>query len=239
MSRRGLFGRVWSLLCWPILIGFAALALLQGYYALSIATLNFYNPETTAFMDAERDRLSKGKKTEAKLRHQWVSYPSISVSAKRAVIAAEDSTFAYHDGVDWEAIEKAARENLRKGTVKRGGSTITMQLAKNLYLSSERSYIRKAQEFVLASMLELLVDKRRILEIYLNVAEWGIGVFGIEAAARHYYGVSAAELDDAQAAWLASILPAPRRYDRNRESEWIQEKALVIQERMPKVSLPK
>jgi monofunctional biosynthetic peptidoglycan transglycosylase len=155
------------------------------------------------------------------------------------VIAAEDSGFSRHDGVDWEAIERAARENLRQGKIRRGGSTITMQLAKNLFLSSERSYLRKGQEFIITAMLELVLDKRRILELYLNTAEWGIGVFGIEAASRHYFGIPAGQVDAMQAAWLASILPAPKRFDRNRESEWINEKSLIILERMDKVSVPR
>ena len=141
-------------------------------------------------------------------------------------------------GVDWEAIEKAARDNFRRGKVKRGGSTITMQLAKNLFLSADRSYLRKAQEFLLTGMLEVVHDKRRILELYLNFAEWGVGVFGIEAASQHYFGIPASVLAADQAAWLAAILPAPRRYDRNRESAWIQEKSLIILERMPKVAIP-
>jgi monofunctional biosynthetic peptidoglycan transglycosylase len=114
-----------------------------------------------------------------------------------------------------------------------------MQLAKNLFLSSERSYLRKGQEFIITAMLELVLDKRRILELYLNTAEWGIGVFGIEAASRHYFGIPAGQVDAMQAAWLASILPAPKRFDRNRESEWINEKSLIILERMDKVSVPR
>ncbi|MGA1302161.1 MAG: biosynthetic peptidoglycan transglycosylase, partial [Burkholderiaceae bacterium] len=125
-----------------------------------------------------------------------------------------------------------------KGKIKRGGSTITMQLAKNLFLSSERSFVRKAQEVVLTGMLELVHDKRRLLELYLNVAEWGVGVFGIEAAAQHYFGIPAAALTAEQSAWLAAILPAPRRYDRNRQSDWLQEKSIIILERMPKVAIP-
>ncbi|MGA0810284.1 MAG: monofunctional biosynthetic peptidoglycan transglycosylase, partial [Burkholderiaceae bacterium] len=148
------------------------------------------------------------------------------------------SGFAEHDGVEWEAIEKAALENLKKGKIKRGGSTITMQLAKNLFLSPDKSLLRKGQELVITFMLEAVLEKRRILELYLNVAEWGEGVFGIEAAARHYYGVSARQLNIEQSAWLASILPAPKRFDKNRGSAFIRSKAEVIQARMPQVSLP-
>lgn len=189
-------------------------------------------------MRAEQARLSMVQSRPIVLRHRWVDYSRISSQVKRAVVAAEDSGFTQHDGIDWEAIEKAARDNLRKGKIKRGGSTITMQLAKNLFLSSERSFIRKGQEVVLTGMLELVHDKRRILELYLNVAEWGVGVFGIEAAAQHYFGIPAAALTAEQSAWLAAILPAPRRYDRNRQSDWLQEKSIIILERMPKVAIP-
>ena len=189
-------------------------------------------------MNTERKRLA-ALKPAVPIRFTWVSYSAISLSAKQAVIAAEDSGFVQHDGFDWEALEKAARDNLAKGKIRRGGSTITMQLAKNMFLSSDRSYLRKGQEFLIAGMMELVMDKRRILELYLNVAEWGVGVFGIEAAARHYFGIPASQLDAAQAAWLASILPAPRRFDRNRQSDWIVEKSWIILDRMNKVAVPR
>ena len=124
-------------------------------------------------------------------KHRWIDYERISNQLKRAVIASEDANFTEHEGVDWQAIEKAYKENVRKGKTARGGSTITQQLAKNLFLSSERSYWRKAQELVITYMIEALWDKRRILEVYLNVVEWGDGVFGAEAAARQYFGMSA------------------------------------------------
>lgn len=181
----------------------------------------------------------RAKGVSSVIRQTWVPYAAISVSVKQAVIAAEDSGFAFHDGVDWESIEKAARENIRRGQVRRGGSTITMQLAKNLFLSSDRSYLRKAQELVITGMLEVVMDKRRILELYLNTAEWGVGVFGVEAAARHYFGVPASQVDAMQAAWLASVLPSPKRFDRNRESDYLTDRAFVILERMPKVALPR
>ncbi|MEY3952905.1 MAG: hypothetical protein RL320_1707 [Pseudomonadota bacterium] len=189
-------------------------------------------------MDAERERLSQVKPPKA-VTQLWVPYSRISLAAKRAVIAAEDSAFTQHDGVDWNAIEQAIKTNAAKGKIKRGGSTITMQLAKNLYLSADRSYLRKGAELGITGLMELTLEKRRILEIYLNVAEWGVGIFGIEAAARHYYGVNAASLTEEQAAWLASILPAPKRADRRRDAPWIAQKAQVIQRRMQQVSVPK
>jgi monofunctional biosynthetic peptidoglycan transglycosylase len=209
----------------------------QAYLFMSVAWLANNNPATTAFITAEKDRLAQQKPVKP-IRQTWVPYNKISPNLKRAVLAAEDSGFTEHDGVEWDAIEKAALENLKKGKIKRGGSTITMQLAKNLFLSADRSLLRKGQELIITFMIEAALDKRRILEIYLNVAEWGEGVFGIEAAARHYYGVSARELSVEQSAWLASILPAPKRFDKNRGSAFVRSKAEVIQARMPQVALP-
>lgn len=228
---------IWKLvriLLWLLILGILI------YQAVIFAQVVWYrsnDPKSTAFIDAERDRLA-AQKSVIQVNQRWVPYSSISISVKQAVIAAEDSAFTSHDGVDWESIEKAALENLRSGKVRRGGSTITMQLAKNLFLSSDRSYIRKAQELVITVMLELVLDKKRILELYLNTAQWGNGVFGIGAAARHYFGISALEIDRMQAAWLASVLPAPKRFDRQRESEYLTERAFIILERMPKVSIP-
>jgi monofunctional biosynthetic peptidoglycan transglycosylase len=158
-----------------------------------------------------------------------VPYERISVHLKRAVIASEDANFTEHEGVDWEAIERAHEANRRKGKVVRGGSTITMQLAKNLFLSGERSYLRKAQEIAITYMIEALMDKRRILELYLNFAEWGEGVFGCEAGARHHFGVPAAQLSAAQGARMAAMLPRPRFYDRNRGSAYLERRSATIQ----------
>ncbi len=222
---------------WPIATLLTVVAVYQAYLFMSVAWLANNNPVTTAFITAEKDRLAQQKPVKP-IRQTWVPYGAISSNLKRAVLAAEDSGFTEHDGVEWDAIEKAALENLKKGKIKRGGSTITMQLAKNLFLSADRSLLRKGQELIITFMIEAALDKRRILEIYLNVAEWGEGVFGIEAAARHYYGVSARELSAEQSAWLASILPAPKRFDKNRGSAFVRNKAEVIQARMPQVALP-
>jgi monofunctional biosynthetic peptidoglycan transglycosylase len=172
------------------------------------------------------------------LQHKWVPYSRISVHLKRAIIASEDSNFSEHEGIDWEAMEKAYEKNAKKGKVVAGGSTITQQLAKNLFLSGERSYLRKAQEVVITYMLEALMDKERIFEIYLNVVEWGVGVFGAEAAAQHYYGVSAAALGPAQAARLAVMLPRPRFYDKNRGSGYLARRSELILRRMNAAELP-
>jgi monofunctional glycosyltransferase len=196
-----------------------------------------HNPTSTSFM---RDQLVVLQKAnpDAQLKHRWVRYEKISDNLKRAVIAAEDANFSEHDGVDWDAIERAYEQNLKKGKVVRGGSTITMQLAKNLFLSGERSYLRKGQELVIAYMIERLMDKDRILEVYLNVAEWGVGVFGAEAGANHYYNVTAARLASSQAARMAAMLPRPRYYDKNRTSTALVRRANIILRGMGSVEAP-
>jgi monofunctional biosynthetic peptidoglycan transglycosylase len=196
-----------------------------------------HNPGTTAFMQQNVERLRE-KNPKAELRHRWVPYARISNHLKRAIVAAEDAKFLDHDGFDWEAIQKAHAKNLKRGRVVAGGSTISQQLAKNLFLSGDRSALRKAQEAVVTVMLEAMMDKRRILEIYLNVIEWGNGVFGAEAAARHYFGVSAAQLSAEQAARLASMVPNPRFYDGNRRASWLLTKTRIILGRMGSAQVP-
>lgn len=178
------------------------------------------------------------KNPRTQLRQQWVPYKRISNNLKRAVIASEDDGFVEHEGVDWEALQKAYEKNQMKGKVVSGGSTITQQLAKNLFLSGQRSYLRKGQELIITYMLEACMDKQRILEIYLNVVEWGIGVFGAEAASQHYYGVSAAALTPAQAARLAVMLPKPRYFDKNTGSAYLQRRTELILKRMNSAELP-
>jgi monofunctional glycosyltransferase len=231
--RRGLGGWIWRLLVWLVV----AVLLYQAYLFSSVLWYRWFNPQDTAFMADERARLSRLDPPRM-IEQTWVPFDQISRYAKRAVIASEDTGFVQHRGVEWQAIEQAARANFESGQIMRGGSTITMQVAKNLYLSSDRSYIRKAQELVIALMIELLWDKQRILEVYMNVAEWGVGIFGIEAAAKHYFGVPASRLNPRQAAWLASILPAPKRYDRQRNSAWVERKTGIILRRMPQVQVP-
>ena len=188
-------------------------------------------------MRAERERLAQARPGLA-IRHTWVPYERISVHLKRSVIAAEDANFTEHDGIDWDAIEKAREANRRKGKVVRGGSTITMQLAKNLFLSGERSYLRKGQELIITTMIEAVMSKRRILELYLNLAEWGEGVFGCEAGARHYFGVAAAQVGPAQGARMAAMLPRPRYYDRNRSTPYLERRSATIQRWAPDITPP-
>lgn len=182
--------------------------------------------------------LLKERNPAFKLQHKWVAYDRISNNLKRAIIASEDSNFSEHEGVDWNAMQKAFDKNAKKGKVVAGGSTITQQLAKNLFLSGQRSYLRKGQEFIITYMLEFWMDKERIFEIYLNVVEWGSGVFGAEAAARHYYGVPAASLGASQAARLAVMLPNPRYYDKHRGTDYLARRTSLILRRMGAAELP-
>ncbi len=221
-----------------LLAAFAAGALLvQAWYFSHILWWAREAPESTAFMERRLEQL-RTKNPRANLRHQWVSFAQVSPQLKRAVIAAEDAKFIDHDGFDWEAIQKAMEKNERKGRVVAGASTISQQLAKNLFLSGERSWPRKAQEALITWMLEIAMDKRRILELYLNFTEWGEGVFGAEAAARHHFGVPAVALDAEQAAWLAAILPSPRRDERGRTTPYIAGRMEVIRARMQSAQIP-
>jgi monofunctional biosynthetic peptidoglycan transglycosylase len=219
------------------LLAAAALLLLQLWYLGWIVLYRWANPGETAFMSRERARIEQVR-PGAGLRQVWVDYAAISPHLKRAVVAAEDAHFIEHEGVDWEAIQKAMEANRRRGRTARGGSTISQQLAKNLFLSPERSYLRKGQELVITFLIEALWGKRRILEVYLNVAEWGDGVFGAEAAARHYYGLSAARLSAEQAARLAVMLPRPKFYDRNRGSSYLAGRASTILRYMNDAQIP-
>ncbi|CAG0956980.1 monofunctional glycosyltransferase [Rhodocyclaceae bacterium] len=223
--RRGLAVLVLLLLAW------------QGWYLGWVVWWKFVNPSTTSFMSLRLDEL-RGKDPRAGLKQQWVPYERISANLKRAVVAAEDAKFSEHEGFDWEGIQKALEKNQKKGRIVAGGSTISQQLAKNLFLSASKTPWRKAQEAVITLMLEAVLDKRRILEIYLNVVEWGNGVFGAEAAARHYYGTSAAQVSAEQAARLAVLLPNPRKFGRLPNSPYLAARSQVILGRMNAADIP-
>lgn len=195
------------------------------------------NPGETRFMEIRLAELRQ-KQPEARLKKQWVPYERISIHLKRAIISAEDAKFVDHEGFDWEGIQKALEKNQKKRRFAAGGSTISQQLAKNLFLTPTKSYVRKAEEAIITLMLENLWSKRRILEVYLNVIEWGNGVFGAEAAARHYYNASAAQLGPEQAARLAGMVPNPRFYDRNRYAPGLGRKTAIILARMPGAEVP-
>ena len=222
---------------WLIFGPIAIVVLIQLYFFLMICWWTVFNPSSTSMMRKQMSALQEAN-PNAKMRHQWVPYARISNNLKRAVIASEDANFNDHDGVDWEALQKAYERNNRRHKVVGGGSTITQQLAKNLFLSGSRSYVRKAQEMVIAFMLETVMSKERILEIYLNVVEFGRGVFGAEAAARYYFKTSAAGLGTAQAAKLAVMLPNPRYYDRHRDTRYLARRTSLIMIRMNSADLP-
>lgn len=224
-TRRGLAVLVLLLLAW------------QGWYFGWVVWWKFVNPSTTSFMSLRLDELRE-KDARVELKKQWAPYERISAHLKRAVIAAEDAKFSEHEGFDWEGIQKALEKNQKKGRIVAGGSTISQQLAKNLFLSASKTPWRKAQEAVITLMLEAVMDKRRILEIYLNVVEWGNGVFGAEAAARHYYGVSAAQLSAEQAARLAVLLPNPRKFGRLPNSPYLAARSQLILGRMNSADIP-
>jgi monofunctional biosynthetic peptidoglycan transglycosylase len=222
-------------------IGLLALLLLvlawQGWYLAWVLWWKHFNPDTTHFMSLRLDEL-RAKNPQASLKHQWVPYEKMSVHLKRAVIAAEDDKFVDHEGFDWEGMQKAIEKNQKKGKVVAGGSTISQQLAKNLFLSPSKTPWRKAQEAVITVWLEMFWDKRRILEVYLNVVEWGEGVFGAEAAARHYFNASAGALGAEQAARLAVMLPAPRKFEKNPYSPFVNGRTDLILGRMQYSEVP-
>ncbi|MGO4393332.1 monofunctional biosynthetic peptidoglycan transglycosylase [Variovorax sp. M-6] len=247
-----------AVLRWFGCVLIAAFAL-QLFFILRIAAMAVIDPQSTAFQRSEAWQLAtRGRSNgEREWRQQWVPYSQISDALKRAVIASEDSEFVYHQGVEWEAIERARQRNAKAEEIAarraaqmrargkeprpaplRGGSTITQQLAKNLLLSGERTMLRKGQELVLATALEVLLSKERILEIYLNNVEWGEGIFGAEAAAQHYFRKPASKLSNNEAARLAVMLPSPKFFERRQGSSYLASRAGTIAARMPSAELP-
>jgi monofunctional biosynthetic peptidoglycan transglycosylase len=226
-----------GLLWRAFVIGIALVLLYQVWLFAHICWWIKFNPSTSAFME-DRLAIMQDKNPNAELRYKWVPYEKISNNLKRALIAAEDAKFVDHEGFDWEGIQKAYEKNLKKGKIVAGGSTISQQLAKNLFLSTRRTPWRKAEEAVITLMLEAVMDKRRIFEIYLNIIEWGNGVFGAEAAARHYYRIGASGLTPVQAAKLAAMVPNPRYYDTHREARGLLLKTDFILSRMSDAEIP-
>jgi monofunctional biosynthetic peptidoglycan transglycosylase len=225
-------------------------------FALRIASMRFVDPLSSAFQRSEVWRLL-AQQHRLHFARDWVASNRISPRLARAVIASEDAGFAEHHGIEWGAIKGAWQKNQRSQAIAQrrasaapsrpgvaatakvvGGSTISQQLAKNLFLSGERTVLRKAQELLITLMLETLLDKRRILEIYLNSVEWGEGVFGAQAAARQYFHVDAGQLDAFAAARLAVMLPAPKRFEKNPGSAYVASRAATIAARMDSVALP-
>jgi monofunctional biosynthetic peptidoglycan transglycosylase len=228
---------LWKGFCYTLGALVIAFVAVQLWFFGNILYLARVNPASTAFMEGRLDAL-RAKNPKAALRHQWVSYERVSIHLKRAVVVAEDAKFLDHEGFDWEAIQKAMTKNEQRGKVVAGASTISQQLAKNLFLSGQRSWLRKGEEAIITWMMERTLSKQRILELYLNVAEWGEGVFGAEAAARYHFGASAATLGPEQAAYLAAVLPSPRRYDRARVTPYIAGRVDTILARMGAAQIP-
>jgi monofunctional biosynthetic peptidoglycan transglycosylase len=223
----------WRVLKWLVII----VVVYQLWIFLHICWWVNHNPSTSAFMEDRLEVLQEDN-PDAVLKHRWVDYKKISPNLKRALIAAEDAKFVDHEGFDWEGIQKAYQKNLKKGKVVAGGSTISQQLAKNLFLSTKRTPWRKAEEVMITVMLEATMSKRRIFEIYLNVIEWGNGIFGAEAAAKYYYHTSAKNLSADQAARLAAMVPNPRYYDKHRQAKGLLRKTGIIEARMNGAEIP-
>ena len=222
---------------YSILAALIGLVLVQFWFFLHIWYWVDHNPSSTAFMDARLERLRE-KNPQARLEFRWVPYARISSNLKRSIVIAEDAKFADHQGFDWDGIRNAYERNRQKGKVVAGGSTITQQLAKNLFLSGERTWWRKAQEAAITVMIEAVMSKKRIFEIYLNVIEWGNGVFGAEAAAQYHFGVPASQLSAEQAAQLAAMVPSPRRYRPGVETPYLNKRTEIILSRMGGAALP-
>jgi len=212
--------------------------LMQFWYLGHVLWWKAFDPDSTAFMEAGLARIQE-KNPDAELRYRWVDYNRVSIQLKRAVIAAEDSRFLAHEGFDWEGMEVALEKNLKKGRIVAGGSTISQQLAKNLFLSASRNPLRKIQEAVITVMIEALWSKHRILEVYLNVIEWGNGIYGAEAASRRYFKTSAAGLGADQAALLAAMIPNPRYYEKHRSARGLLKRKAIIAARMYQVTVPR
>lgn len=212
---------------YALLIFTAILFTLYMVYIPGVSGLKKENPKKTSLMEyREAEWAAKGKKR--KIYQVWVPYSRISPYMAKAVIIAEDDKFWSHEGFDFEAMQKAIEKDLKARKFKAGGSTISQQLAKNLYLTPKKSPLRKIREAIITRKLEGSLSKKRILEIYLNVVEWGDGVFGVEAAARHHFGKSAAQLTPMEAARLAAVLPNPRRLDASGDQRFVARRANII-----------
>ena len=235
--KRGFAKTLWKAFCYVLGIAVLLLVAVQLWFYAHVLWWRYNEPAMTSFMERRLEEL-RAKNPKARIAHQWVAYERISNQLKRAVVAAEDAKFITHEGFDWEAISKAMERNEKKGKIVAGASTISQQLAKNLLLSGTRSWARKGEEAIITWMLESTLSKRRILELYLNCAEWGEGVFGAEAAARYHFGTTAARLNAEQAAYLASILPSPRKYVAGRQTSYIQGRIETIRARMPAAQIP-
>ena len=220
-----------------IIVFFVLLALIFGigFFMIypDLSKLKKENPKKTSFMEyREEEWKKKGKKI--RIQKKWVSLSRISPYLMKAVIIAEDDKFWSHKGFDLDAIQKALEKDIEKGKFKFGGSTISQQLVKNLYLTPSKNPLRKAKEAIITWRLEKTLPKRRIFELYLNVVEWGEGIFGIEAAAQYYYSKPAGAISPQEAAHLAAVLPNPRKYRPTSASKYVEKRATIIYDIMVK-----
>ncbi len=216
---------------------FVLLALMTGigFFMVypDVSRLKKENPKKTSFMEyREAEWKKKGKKMG--IQKRWVPLSQISPYLMKAVIIAEDDKFWSHKGFDLDAIQKALEKDLEKGRFRFGGSTISQQLVKNIYLTPSKNPLRKAKEAIITWRLEKAINKRRILELYLNVVEWGEGIFGIEVASQHYYGKPAIALSPQESARLAAVLPNPRKYRPTGPSKYVAKRANIIYDIMVK-----
>ncbi len=231
MGRRGAIRRFVKRLATLLLAGIALFVLWEWLTFPDVVKLASQNPTSTAFMDRRRADLRRAGKDD-QLEWKWVSRDRIAPDLRRAVLVSEDSAFYEHDGIDVEQIKKSFEENLEKGTIARGGSTITQQLAKNLYLSPSKNPYRKVRELLITRSLEKHLTKKRILEIYLNVVEFGERTYGAEAASRRYFGKPAAALTTEEAALLAGCLPNPRKMNPGAPNKTLLARQRIIVSRM-------
>lgn len=216
-----------------MLIVVSFVLLIQLWIFASLVWWKFNPVDTTMFM--RLDYLADRSKP---IQHEWRDYDEISDNLKRAIIAAEDGKFVHHKGFDWAGMQYALERNKDKGKVVAGGSTISQQLAKNLFLYNKRSFIRKGQEAVITWMMERLWSKERILEVYINSVEFGENIYGIEAATQYYYGKSAKSLTRDQAAFLAAVLPNPKYYQDHRKDRKLNYRKRIIQKYMRYSQIP-
>ena len=229
MARRKRKKSSFKKICWIFVVFIISGISAYLYFSFpDIESLKRHNPKKTAFMEyREREWKRQGKKY--RVQQRWVPISQISPYLIKAVLIAEDDKFWSHEGFDYEAMQKAMEKDIKAGKFKAGGSTISQQLAKNLYLTPSKNPLRKIEEAVITWRMEKILSKKRILELYLNVAEWGdMGIFGIDVAAGHYYGKSASSLTADESARLASVLPNPRRYNPLGDSKYVVNRSNLI-----------
>lgn len=228
---------MFGIIKWLVALPIAAFIFFNAYVYGNIITYRAVAPHQTAFMNMRMQQM-KDEGREVELDYRWMPYEHISVNLKKALIASEDAKFAEHAGFDWSGIQNAMKRNEKSGEVKAGGSTISQQLAKNLFLNESRSYIRKGEEAAITAMMEAVTDKDRIFELYLNSIEWHYGVFGAEAAAQKFYKKPVDNLTKQQAAKLAARVPAPLFYADHPKSPRLRGKTNIILRRMGSAELP-